>query len=213
MFHFRDMAEKISPVQSVSGSAAAFEWRRSSKPIDGWKRNRAGEKIVVLTCELNDVEDSRAVMSQHVADCIWQVSRILDPNRMDAHGAGHSCEVRILQIGSCFDETRHLHLQRHEAQDAVVEDHDFYRQIHLGQGDEVAHQHGKSAVTRHGYDLAPRLGGLDSDRVRHGIGHRAVGPGPDETPAAIHHEVAGRPDGGRADIGREDARARRPNRP
>jgi hypothetical protein len=31
-----------------------------------------------------------------------------------------------------------------------------------------------------------------------------VGPGPDETSAAIHHKVAGRPDGGRADIGRED---------
>jgi hypothetical protein len=46
------MAEKISLAQSVSGSAAAFEWHRSSKPIDGLKRNRAGEKIVVLTCEL-----------------------------------------------------------------------------------------------------------------------------------------------------------------
>ena len=42
--------------------------------------------------------------------------------------------------------------------------------------------------------------GLGADRLRQGIGHRAVRKGADETPLAIHLEIARRPDGWRADI-------------
>jgi hypothetical protein len=79
----------------------------------------------------------------------------------------------------------------------------FHRQLHLRQRDQVAHQHGKPAIARHRDHLPPLLRSLRADGVRHGVGHRAVDPGTDQAPAAVHGEIARRPDRRRADIGRE----------
>ena len=47
---------------------------------------------------------------------IRQFARILHPHRVNAHGAGHRREIGILQIDAGFDESRRLHLHRHETE-------------------------------------------------------------------------------------------------
>ena len=123
---------------------------------------------------------------------------------MNTHRPGHRREIGIFQIDAGLDEARGLHLQRDKAQHAVVEDHDLHRKLHLRQRDQIAHQHGESAVTGHRDHLPLRLRRLGADRMRHRIGHRAVDPGTDQPPAAIQFQIARRPDRRRTDIGGED---------
>jgi hypothetical protein len=42
--------------------------------------------------------------------------------------------------------TPDFHLQGDESQNAIVEDYHLHRQFHLGQRDQVAHQHGKATI-------------------------------------------------------------------
>ena len=53
----------------------------------------------------------------------------------------------------------------------TVSHHDFYRKFHLGQRSQVAHEHGKSTITGHRYNLPTRLRLLRSDSLCHCIGH------------------------------------------
>ena len=52
----------------------------------------------------------------------------------------------FLQIDAGFDEARGFHFQRHEAENTVVVDDDFYRELHLSQGEEVTHEHAEAPV-------------------------------------------------------------------
>ena len=102
-----------------------------------------------------------------------------------------------------------LHLQRHEAEHAVVEDHDLHRQLHLRQRDEVAHQHGEAAVARHRDHLTARAArpGRRWRAAWHWPSSRA--PGADQAPASVHREIARRPDRRRADVEGEHRVVRR----
>ena len=86
--------------------------------------------------------------------------------------------------------------------------------IDLGQGKDVLEEIrdralATGALRAHVIDARDQylrdsvLRGLRADSVRHGVGHRAVDPGADQAPAAVHGEIARRPDRGRTDVGRE----------
>ena len=48
--------------------------------------------------------------------------------------------------------------------------------------------------------LSARVGRLRADRLRHRIGHRAVGERADHAPPSVHFKVARSPDGAGADV-------------
>ncbi len=79
----------------------------------------------------------------------------------------------------------------------------------MAQREEVAHQHGEAAVARHGDHLPAGIGGLDAERLRQGIGHRAVQQRPEKTPASVHMQVARRPHRGLAHVAGEHGVLRR----
>ena len=93
---------------------------------------------------------------------------------------------------------------RSEADNAVVEVDDFDRKLHLGERDQIAHQHRESAITRQRNYLAAELRRLHADRLRHGVCHRAVDERADQPATSVHGEVASRPDRRRTHIGREN---------
>jgi hypothetical protein len=74
----------------------------------------------------------------------------------------------------------------------------------LRETDEISHQHGEPAVARQRDHLPIRERTLGADRLRHGIGHRAVPEGADEPALSVHGEIPSRPDRGQADITGKD---------
>ncbi len=60
-----------------------------------------------------------------------EIAGVFDPYRVDAHGAGHGGEIGVLKVRAQLDEAGRLHLQRHEAENAIVEDHGLDRKILL----------------------------------------------------------------------------------
>ena len=88
-----------------------------------------------------------------------------------------SGDLRVIRVGDVRLEVREAvdqHLQLHHAQRRVVEDDHFDGQIVHLRGDELAEQHGQSAVARQRHDLPVRVGDLGAQGHRQGVGHRAV---------------------------------------
>jgi len=110
---------------------------------------------------------------------------------------GHLGEIRVVQVGAEVQDAGRLHLQLDEGQRVVPEDHDLDGQLELPEGEQFAHEHGETAVSAHGDDLSAGMADLRSDGLGQGIGHRSMVEGAEERPAAVHREVAGRPDGRR----------------
>src|SRR5262249_22273707 len=55
-------------------------------------------------------------------------------------------KIGIVEVDIGAHKPCRFHLERHEAENAIVEDHNFDRQLHLGERDQVAHQHANPAV-------------------------------------------------------------------
>jgi hypothetical protein len=87
-------------------------------------------------------------MGECRSDAGLDVARVLEPDPAHADSFRHGREIRILEFRAGGEEACRFLLDLDEAKGAVVEHDDFYRQTQLHQAEEIAHQHGKPAVTR-----------------------------------------------------------------
>ena len=74
----------------------------------------------------------------------------------------------------------------------------------LAKREQLTEQHGEPAVAGQGHDLTARVRGLHADGLGQRVGHRPMVERPDQSPAAVHAEVARGPQRRRADVGQED---------
>src|ERR1700728_2776796 len=111
-------------------------------------------------------------MLERLLESRSQISGVFDSYAHHADGLGKLREVWILQVRLIVGKSSGFHLEFHHPQSAVVEHQDLNRQVVLGQREQVAHEHRKTAVSGHGDHLASRKGTLGPDglgeRVRHG---------------------------------------------
>ena len=150
------------------------------------------------------VYEGRPWMRQRRLDRGCEIGGVLDTRRVHAHRRRHRSKIRVLQPDAEIEEAGRHHLELDEAERAVVEDDDLHRQIVLNEREEIAHQHRKAAVARQRDHLARRKCRLHADRLRHGVGHRAVTKRAEHAALAVHLQVARRPDRRCADIEGED---------
>ena len=143
-------------------------------------------------------------MRQHGANALFQIGRVFDTHALDADRLSHGGEVRVVEVCAGVQVAGRLHLHRHEAERAVVDQDDLDGQFQLLERQDVPHQHRETTVARQRNDLAPWASRLRAEGLRHGIGHRAVVERADQAPLTIHAKVARCPHGGRAHVGRED---------
>jgi len=117
------------------------------------------------------VNQNRPVMSQGCLNPGRHVGGIFQTKGTDANGFGHFREIGVIESRAMFEQARGFHLQLDEAERAIVEEDDFHRQLELANGEEIAHQHGKTAIARKRDHLPPRKCQLRPDRLRHRICH------------------------------------------
>ncbi|MNT09930.1 hypothetical protein D3C72_1447370 [compost metagenome] len=122
---------------------------------------------------------------------------------MEADHLGQSPEVRILQVGVVVQQAFHLLLQLDEIQRAVVEHHHLDRKILLYRGQQIAQQHRQPTVTGQRNHLPPREGLLQTQRLRHRVGHRAMQQAGQRAAPTVHPDVPQHPHHRRATIGGE----------
>ena len=107
-------------------------------------------------------------------------------------------------VGLVLRDAAHQHLQLDHAQRGVIEHEHLDRQLVQLNRQQLAHEHGQSAVAREGDDLAARVGLLRADGLRQGVCHGAVAEGADLLALAIRGDVARAPDVAHAGIDGED---------
>src|SRR3981189_2084054 len=105
-------------------------------------------------------------------------------------GSAHAAKVRVLELGAEVEKARGLLFDLDEAERAVVEHHDLYRQAELRKTEKIAHQHGETAITRQRDHLPARKRRLRANRMRHRIGHRAMPERSDQPSLAVHRQIA-----------------------
>src|SRR6266849_317070 len=89
-----------------------------------------------------------------------------------------------------IEKTRGFLLDLNEAQRAVIEHHDLHGKAKLHKAEKIAHQHAETAVARQRDHLSARKRRLRADRLRYRIGHRAMPKRSEQTPLAVHRQIA-----------------------
>ena len=103
-------------------------------------------------------------------------------------------QVGVHEICSMIHKSRGLHLKFNKAEGAIVEHDNFDGKIQLPERKQITHQHGESPVAGKGNDLAVWMRDLCSNGLGQSVGHRSVIERTEQSPAAIHRQVARRPD-------------------
>ena len=77
-----------------------------------------------------------------------KLSRVLHITTEDSASIGDLGEVRVHQVCTETDNPSSLHFELNETQRIVLIDNHFHRRFELAQGEQLSHQHRKSAVAR-----------------------------------------------------------------
>src|SRR6266481_4221601 len=145
-----------------------------------------------------DLNHGRAVVLQCLRNHGLYLVRSSDRQSQYSGSFGDLREIWTLQVSSKLEETGGLLLQFHKGQCLVLEDDHLHRQVLLFQGNDIPHEHRETTITRERDDLAPGIGSLCSDSLRHCVCHRSMVKGAKKTPFPVHREVACGPNYGRA---------------
>src|ERR1700738_708337 len=89
----------------------------------------------------------RSIMGKRGSDAFLDVGGILKPDPAHATGFGPGGKGRILELGPEVEKAGGFLLDLDEAERAVVEHHDLYRQAELRKAEKIAHQHGEPTIT------------------------------------------------------------------
>src|ERR1700730_2297263 len=93
------------------------------------------------------IEQRGTLVGQRSRNRLLQIGRILDADPENADRLCHLREIRILEIYAGGQIAGRFHLEIDETQLGVVEDHHLYRQLHLRERQQIAHQHSEAAIT------------------------------------------------------------------
>ena len=187
---------KVNSAQEVEQLVAA-SGHHSTQGVEGEPLDLLGgdrRRDRQLLAFGDDVDERRAVVGEGLAQARLEIGGLGDPPALDAAGLGDLREVGIVQVGAEGDDPGRLHLQLHEVQRRVVEHDDLDRQPVLRQRDELAEEHGQATVTGEGHHLPVTIDGLGADGQRQRTRHGAVVERSQQPAAAVHGEVARRPD-------------------
>src|SRR6266852_8108547 len=90
-------------------------------------------------------------------DRLFEFARLRDAVPPKAHRSRNLAKIGVLQVRVHWKQAGGLLLDIDKAKLAVVVDHDLDRQVLLHRRQQIAEQHGKSAIARKGNDLPARL--------------------------------------------------------